>query len=77
MELVRERSPLVHSITNYVVMHNTANALLAAGASPVMAHAAEEMEDMVAIASALGHYLGRLDGEWEKCRLIPGKEACD
>ena len=29
VEAVRHRSPLVHSITNYVVMNNTANALLA------------------------------------------------
>lgn len=77
MELVRERSPLVHSITNYVVMNNTANALLAAGASPVMAHAAEEMEDMVAIASALVLNIGTLDEDWVKSMLIAGKAACD
>jgi len=34
---VRERRPLVHNITNFVVMNYTANALLACGASPVMA----------------------------------------
>ncbi len=47
LDKVRTASPLVHNITNYVVMNNTANALLAVGASPVMAHAAEEMEDFV------------------------------
>ena len=36
---IREEAPLVHNITNYVVMNSTANALLALGASPVMAHA--------------------------------------
>ena len=36
---IRATAPLVHSITNYVVMNTTANALLALGASPVMAHA--------------------------------------
>ena len=51
VKTIRERAPVVHSITNYVVMNNTANALLALGASPVMAHAEEEMEEMVAIAS--------------------------
>ena len=50
---IREKSPLVHNITNYVVMNNTANALLAIGASPVMAHAKEEVEDIVTISSAL------------------------
>ncbi|MGD8763429.1 MAG: hydroxyethylthiazole kinase, partial [Desulfobacteraceae bacterium] len=36
---IREKKPLIHNITNYVVMNYTANALLAMGASPVMAHA--------------------------------------
>ena len=48
LDMVRQKSPLVHNITNYVVMNNTANALLAIGASPVMAHAVEEVKDMVA-----------------------------
>ena len=53
LQAIRAQSPLVHNITNYVVMNNTANALLAIGASPVMAHATEEMEEMTSIASAL------------------------
>ena len=53
LKLVREKSPLVHNITNYVVMNNSANALLAIGASPIMAHAIEEIEDMVSIVSVL------------------------
>ena len=64
LEQVRRRSPLVHNITNYVVMNTTANALLAVGASPVMAHAAEEVEDMVAIASALVINIGTLSEPW-------------
>ena len=47
---VREKSPLVHNITNYVAMNFTANALLAVGASPVMAHAAEEVAEMSLMA---------------------------
>jgi hydroxyethylthiazole kinase len=61
---VREISPLVHNITNYVVMNNTANALLAVGASPVMAHAAEELEDFVKIDSALVINIGTLSEYW-------------
>ncbi len=38
LELVREKSPLIHNITNYVVMNNTANGLLAVGASPLLWH---------------------------------------
>lgn len=67
---VRERSPLVHSITNLVAINFNANALLAAGASPVMAHAHEEVRDMVAIAQALVLNIGTLDPYWiESMRL--------
>ena len=45
LELVRKQSPLIHNITNLVVMNNTANALLAIGASPVMAHALDEVAE--------------------------------
>ncbi|WP_254561311.1 hydroxyethylthiazole kinase [Dyadobacter diqingensis] len=61
---LRARSPLVHNITNFVVMNYTANALLAVGASPVMAHAVEEVEDMVAIAGALVVNIGTLSPLW-------------
>ncbi|MFW5635844.1 MAG: hydroxyethylthiazole kinase, partial [Thermodesulfobacteriota bacterium] len=46
LQRVRKRTPLVHNITNFVAMNYIANALLAAGASPVMAHAAEEAAEM-------------------------------
>jgi hydroxyethylthiazole kinase len=61
---MREATPLVHNITNYVVMNFTANALLAVGASPVMAHAVKEVEDMVAIAGALVINIGTLSPHW-------------
>lgn len=61
---VRSKSPLVHSITNFVVMNNTANALLAIGASPVMAHWKDEMEEMTSIAGALVINIGTLDSQW-------------
>ena len=61
---IRAQSPLVHNITNYVVMNNTANALLAIGASPVMIHAEEEVEDMAAMASALVINIGTLSPPW-------------
>ncbi len=61
---IRQKSPLIHNITNYVVMNNTANALLAIGASPVMAHAIEEVADMAAIASALVINIGTLSPSW-------------
>lgn len=61
---IRQKSPLVHNITNYVVMNTTANALLAIGASPVMAHAEEEVADMVNIASSLVINIGTLSPSW-------------
>ncbi|MEC7783882.1 MAG: hydroxyethylthiazole kinase [Bacteroidota bacterium] len=61
---VREQAPLVQNITNYVVMNNTANALLAVGASPIMAHAHPEMQSMQAICQALVINIGTLDEYW-------------
>jgi hydroxyethylthiazole kinase len=61
---LREKKPLIHNITNYVVMNYTANALLAMGASPVMAHAQNEVEDMVAFAGALVLNIGTLTDDW-------------
>ena len=72
---VRTQSPLVHNITNYVVMNNSANALLAIGASPVMAHWVSEMEEMTAIAGALVLNTGTLDDKWIDGMLIAGKAA--
>lgn len=63
---IRERSPLIHNITNYVVMNTTANALLSMGASPVMAHAEQEVNDMVKYASALVINIGTLSEKWIK-----------
>jgi hydroxyethylthiazole kinase len=75
LALVREQRPLIHNITNYVVMQYTANALLALGASPVMAHAVEEMEEMAALASALVLNIGTLSGPWIEGMLVAGRVA--
>ncbi|KUY31537.1 hydroxyethylthiazole kinase [Elizabethkingia ursingii] len=72
---VRQKSPLVHNITNFVVMNNTANALLAVGASPIMAHALAEVKEMVNISSASVINIGTLDEIWIKSMLIAAKEA--
>jgi hydroxyethylthiazole kinase len=72
---LRERKPLVHQITNYVVMNETANATLALGALPVMAHAREEVEEMVALAGALVLNIGTLSPHWIEAMLLAGKAA--
>jgi hydroxyethylthiazole kinase len=64
LKRIRDTRPVVHNITNYVVMNNTANALLSLGASPVMAHAPEEVTDMVSIAAALVINIGTLSRDW-------------
>src|SRR5438128_8411478 len=72
---VRERKPLVHQITNYVVMNETANATLALGALPVMAHAREEVEEMAAIAGALVLNIGTLSPHWVEAMVAAGRKA--
>ncbi len=72
---LREKKPLIHNITNYVVMNYTANALLAMGASPVMAHAQNEVEDMVAFAGALVLNIGTLSDDWISSMIKAGIKA--
>ena len=66
---IRETSPLVHNITNFVVMNNTANGLLALGASPIMAHAEGELEELLGLASALVLNIGTLSESWGAAML--------
>lgn len=75
LQKVREVNPLVHNITNVVVTNFTANGLLALGASPVMAYAAEEVADMARIASALVLNIGTLNMQTVESMIIAGKAA--
>ncbi|HEY2541985.1 MAG TPA: hydroxyethylthiazole kinase [Gaiellaceae bacterium] len=75
LRAMRVRKPLVHQITNYVVMNETANATLAIGALPVMAHAGEEVEEMARIASALVLNIGTLSEHWVESMLLAGGAA--
>jgi hydroxyethylthiazole kinase len=72
---IREVNPLVHNITNTVVTNFTANGLLAMGASPVMAFAAEEVADMAKIAGALVLNIGTLTSLVVDAMIIAGKSA--
>jgi hydroxyethylthiazole kinase len=72
---LRERKPLVHQITNYVVMNETANATLALGALPVMAHAPQEVEEMASAAAALVLNIGTLSEDWIEAMILAGKAA--
>jgi hydroxyethylthiazole kinase len=72
---IRAQRPLVHQITNFVVMNETANATLAIGALPVMAHAREEVEEMAGLASALVINIGTLAPHWVDAMLLAGATA--
>jgi hydroxyethylthiazole kinase len=75
LDRVRRRHPLIHHMTNWVVMNDTANATLALGALPVMAHAKEEVAEMAAAAGALVLNPGTLYPDLVEAMLIAGKRA--
>jgi hydroxyethylthiazole kinase len=72
---IRQQKPLIHHITNAVVMNDTANITLAIGALPVMAHAVEEVEEMVSLAGALVLNIGTLFPAQIEAMLRAGKKA--
>lgn len=77
MQRVREQAPLIHCITNYVTANDCANALLACGASPIMADDPEEAEEITAICKGLTLNLGTLNSRTIPSMLAAGKRAND
>ncbi|GHA28967.1 hydroxyethylthiazole kinase [Oceanisphaera arctica] len=75
LSAVREQKPLVLNITNYVVMNNTANGLLAMGASPIMAHSRAELAEMMAFSGALVINIGTLDSVWIERMMFAVEQA--
>lgn len=75
LQSIRANKPLVHSITNFVVMNETANAVLCLGGLPIMAHAIEEVEEMVGISSVLVLNIGTLDPNWIDAMAMAGRRA--
>ena len=70
---MRATAPLVHNITNFVAMNIMANVQLAAGASPAMVHAREEVAEFAALSQALTVNIGTLDPAWaEAMELAAG-----
>jgi len=72
---VRQKSPLIHNITNFVVMNSSANILLAIGASPVMAHCHAEIEEMTSLASALVLNIGTIQEDWLESMILAARTA--
>lgn len=74
---IRERSPLIHNITNFVVMNSSANILLAIGAAPVMAHCRSEVAEMTSMAGALVLNIGTIEEAWLESMLLAARTAND
>lgn len=72
---VRSKSPLVHNITNYVTVNDCANIILAAGGAPLMADDLQEVEEIVAISSALYINIGTLNTRTVESMILAGKKA--
>lgn len=72
---VRKNVPLVHSITNYVTVNDCANALLAIGASPIMADDIMEAADITSISNALVINIGTLNVRTVESMIASGKKA--
>ena len=72
---VRERSPLVHCMTNIVVAGFTANVLLAVGASPAMVENDQEAAEFAGLADALLVNLGTLSAEQARAMRLGAASA--
>ncbi|MBR6542868.1 MAG: hydroxyethylthiazole kinase, partial [Anaerotignum sp.] len=73
LRAVRESSPLVQCITNFVTVNDCANIILAAGGSPTMAMDAREVEEAVRDVSALVCNMGAIESM--EAMILAGKEA--
>ncbi|WP_139652703.1 hydroxyethylthiazole kinase [Raoultibacter phocaeensis] len=77
LETVRATVPLVHNITNYVTVNDCANALLAAGASPIMSDEPEDVVDITTICGALTLNIGTLNKASIEAMFLAGERAAE
>lgn len=77
VEAVRAGVPLVHNITNYVTVNDCANALLAAGASPIMSDEPEDVVDITSICGALTLNIGTLNKASIEAMFLAGARAAE
>ena len=75
LENVKEKTPLIHNITNYVTVNDCANIVLACGASPIMADDMEEVAEITTICAGLNINIGTLNSRTIESMLIAGKKA--
>lgn len=76
-EKVRQKSPLVHSITNYVTVNDCANMLLACGASPIMADDPEDAVEITAVCGGLNINIGTLNQRTISAMFAAGRRAVE
>ena len=72
---LRERNPLIHCITSPIAVNDCANAVLAAGARPIMAEHPEEAAGITAIAQALGVSLANITDARASSMMLSGQKA--
>jgi len=75
LESLRMKRPLIHHITNWVTISDCASITRSLGALPVMAHAEEEVEEMVGISGALVLNIGTLTPTLVIAMIKAGKRA--
>src|SRR5512135_15056 len=75
LDRVRRQKPVVHHLTNWVTIYDCAQVVKTLGASPVMAHAREEVAEMAQIASALVLNIGTLTVEMVEAMKLAAQSA--
>lgn len=75
LDAVREKTPLVHNITNYVTVNDVANAILACGGSPIMSDEPQDVEDITTICGGLNINIGTLNVRTIEGMMKAGKKA--
>lgn len=75
MENVRNKTPLVHNITNYVTVNDVANVLLACGGSPIMSDEPEDVEEITSICGGLNINIGTLNKRSIEGMFAAGRKA--
>ena len=75
LENVKEKTPLIHNITNYVTVNDVANALLASGGSPIMSDEPDDVSDITTICNGLNINIGTLNKRSIEAMFISGKKS--
>lgn len=77
MKNLKEKSPLIHNITNYVTVHDVANIILACGATPIMSDEPADVYDIASICGGLNINIGTLNKQSIEAMFIAGRRAKD